>query len=152
VEPGGPGDVVGETDELMKNIYAGKPIDWRAIQGARKVIGDSITGATATESSLDNQAGLTDTVSDAAWGTLRETMTGKDAQGNATLAGTAASLFGRLVAGLSTGGKSEAVYTWANMLYAQTMPPCAAPRTWISSKPASIRGSRKRVRRWRAVR
>lgn len=117
--PGGPGDVVGKTDQLMKDIYAGKPIDWNAIQAARKYTGDSISGAVAPESSLRNQPGFLDTMSDAAAGSVREIITGRDAQGNATLAGTAASIFGRLTAGIATGGWSEAAYTAANMGYAQ---------------------------------
>ncbi|WP_321476948.1 hypothetical protein [uncultured Paludibaculum sp.] len=117
--PGGPGDVVGKTDQLIKDIYAGKPIDWSAIHATRKYTGDSISGAVAPESSLRNQPGFMDTMSEAASGSLREIVTGKDAQGNSTLAGTAASLLGRLTAGVATAGWSEAAYTAANMGYAQ---------------------------------
>ena len=117
--PGGPGDVVGKTDQLMKDIYAGKPINWDAIQAARKYTGDSISGAAAPESSLRNQPGFMDIAKDAAAGTLREAITGKDAQGNSTLAGSVASVFGRLTAGVVTGGASEAGYVLVNMGYAQ---------------------------------
>ncbi len=117
--PGGPGDVVGKTDELIKAIYAGKPIDWNAIQATRKYTGDSISGAAMPQSPLRNQPGFMDTMSDAAAGTLREVMTGKDADGNSTLAGTAASLFGRITAGIATAGYSEIGYVRANMAYAQ---------------------------------
>lgn len=117
--PGGPGDVVGKTGQLMKDIYAGKPIDWNAIQAVRKYTGDSISGAVAPESSLQQQPGFMSTVGDAAAGSIREIITGRDADGNATLAGTAASVFGRITAGIATGGWSEAAYTAANMGYAQ---------------------------------
>ena len=117
--PGGPGDVVGKTDQMIKDIYAGKPIDWSGIQATRRYTGDSISGAVAPESSLRNQPGFMDTMSEAAAGTLREAMTGKDAQGNSTWAGTAASLVGRLTAGVATAGASEAAYVTANMMYAE---------------------------------
>jgi hypothetical protein len=117
--PGGPGDAVDHTEQILNDIYAGKPIDWQAIKATRQYTGDSIKGAVMPESSLSNQPGYMGSVEDAAISTIREIATGKDADGKSTWAGTIASGFTRFTAAVATGGVSEAAYVAANMGYAE---------------------------------
>jgi len=112
--PGGPGDAVDHSEQILKDIYDGKPIDWQAIKATRQYTGDSIKGAVMPESSLSDQPGY---IEQGALGTIREIMTGKDADGKSTFLGTLTSGFTRLTAGVATGGVSEIAYTAANMGY-----------------------------------
>lgn len=118
--PGGPGDIVGTSNKVLDDIWAGKPVDREKIDSMRRYTGDRITGAAAPESSLDKaRLGHFYGATEGLQGTLREVLTGKNADGKATLAGAVTSAFGRLTAGIATGGASEVIYVGANMGYAQ---------------------------------
>jgi hypothetical protein len=116
--PGDPGDVVGRSNKILNDIWAGKPVDQGKIDSMRRYLVDRGRGAAADESSLNESrlGNLYGTV-DALQGAVRETLTGKDADGNATLAGALTSMFGRLTAGIATAGVSEIGYVAANTGY-----------------------------------
>lgn len=116
--PGGPGDVVGKCEQMMKDIQAGKPLDPDLFAAARRFVDDRLSGAAADASILKNQEGFLDIARDGLLGTVRETFTGQDAHGDSTLGGFVASMGTRVVMGIATGLISEAVYVGANTVYA----------------------------------
>ncbi len=117
--PGGPGDVVSTSNKILDDIWAGKPIDQDKIDAMHRYVGNRISGAAADASTLkDSQLGNFYGATEGLQGTLREALTGKDADGNSTLAGTLTSMFGRVTAGVATGGVSEVGYVAANTGYA----------------------------------
>jgi hypothetical protein len=125
-DPGGAHDVFMTTQKMMNDILDGKPVSVPKILETRQFLHDSLLGTAASESILslpENQANLGDITKAAAWGSLHELVTGRDADGHFTAAGVIGSIglhvAGTIVAGPEYEWVSEGLLTAANTVYAE---------------------------------
>src|ERR1039458_10223816 len=111
-DPGAQHDVFVATQKMMNDILDGKPVSVPNILATRKYLHDSLLGTVAPESILSlpqNQANMADIATEAALGSVRELITGRDADGHLTVAGVIGSI-GLHIAAAAITGPTAAAY------------------------------------------
>ena len=141
-DPGAVRDVFTSTQKMMDDILDGKPVNVPNILDARRYLHDRLLGTVAPESILSlpqNQANMGDIATEAALGSVRELITGRDADGHFTVAGVIGSI-GLHIAVAAVAGPTAAAYLGPGREWA-TEAALTAVNTLYAEHDAIARGS-----------